>query len=770
MSVTIGQGADALLLVAVHLEGTGGGGPTVNSVVWNGTNLTRLDGIDNDGWGVVEFWYLKNPTPATGNLVTTLSAGDSFRHVARWFTGVDQTNTFRTTQKSTANSSAASSSLTVPSVVAGDYVVDALTVDATGHALTVGANQTENYDDPVGSACDTGGSNQAGADGGVMSWTWTTSAEFAHIATALIPAGAGAPDVESSAAYNSGTTAATSHAVPLPSTITADSLLMIVGRIAAAGTVSLPAGWTVVQDSSDASDDVTFYAYKDDLAVGNEDGTTVTVNHGNGKMSAVSLSITGAEDPAVLAPEASTVAVGSSTTPDPTACTPSGGSKPYLWLWAGGWEGEQTSPPSTPPSGYTAVAGANSGTGGAVTTNTRTYVAKRQNEAASEDPGSVTISVSDDWTAWTLAISPPGTGQDITATQAVETDTATAVGRRKSKALALASETDTGTAVGRKKAEPAVQASETNTAFAVGKRKSVLVGQAVETDTAGQVHVPAAQNVDVGQAVETDTATAITRRKAEPVAQAQETDTATAAARRKAEAVAVALEADTGTVVGRRKQKALAQAAEADTATALARAKRRTVIQTTEADTGTAVARRKGKAVVLASEVETAQPVTRRKARLTVQALESDSALAVGTTGNKNITVTQALEADTGRPITRAKAKTITIVTTAETASAITRRKARAVVQAGDISSSFSVATRKHKLVSEAQSTDLGFALTGAKRKALVIAVETDTAGEVVVQGTSVPTGLLNIRSRTVVRGASSSIRATGPAATMREV
>jgi hypothetical protein len=577
------------------------------------------------------------------------------------------------------------------------------------------------------------------------------------------------PDVESSAAYNAGTTAATSHAVPLPATVSPGSLLMMVGRVAVAGTVSIT-GWTVVQDSSDGSDDVTFYAYKSSLAVGNEDGTTVTVNHGNGKMSAVTLSITDAEDPATLAPEASTVATGTSTTPNPTTCTPSGGSKKYLWLWAGAWEGEQTSPPTTPPANYTAVAGADSGTGGAVTTNTRTYVAKRQNEATSEDPGSVTISVSDDWTAWTLAISPPGTGQDIDVAQAVETDTATAVGRKKSKALALATEADTATAVGRRKAEPAAQAVSTEVAFAVGRRKSVLVGQAVETDTAGTVHPPAAQNIDVGQAVEADTATSITRRKAEAVAQAQETDTATTIARRKAEAAAQAVETDSATTIARRKAKAAAQAQETDSATAITRRKAEAVTVALETNSATVVARRKARGVAQAQEVETAQPVARRKARTAGQALEADTALAVGTTGNKNITVTQALETDTGSTITRRKSKAITIAQTTDTATAITRRKARAVTQAGDTSTSFSVATRKHKLVSEAQSTDLAFALTGAKRKALVIAAETDTAGEITVQGTSVPTGLRNVRARVAVRGASSKIRAVGPAATVKEV
>jgi hypothetical protein len=135
-------------------------------------------------------FYLKNPTPATGSAVTTLTAGFNARHVIWVFSGVDQTTTFRTTQATGGATSGTSSSLTVPSVVSGDYLLDAITVDSTGHAIVAGANQTEEYDDPIFSASDTGGSSQAGADGGVMSWSWTTTAEFSHIATALIPSGA----------------------------------------------------------------------------------------------------------------------------------------------------------------------------------------------------------------------------------------------------------------------------------------------------------------------------------------------------------------------------------------------------------------------------------------------------------------------------------------------------------------------------------------------------------------------------------------------------
>jgi len=214
--------------------------------------------------------------------------------------------------------------------------------------------------------------------------------------------------VESSAAYNAGSSAATSHDVPLPATITAGALLMIVGRAAVAGTISLPAGWTVVQDSSDAADDVSFWSYRDTLADGTEDGTTVTVTHGNGKFAAISYSITGAEDPATRAPETSTVAVGTGSNPGPTTCTPTGGAKDYLWIAVGMADGEHTSPPATIPASYGSSVGANTGSAAAASTNARVYSATRDLNAASEDPGTWTTSVdvNSGWTSWAIAIHP----------------------------------------------------------------------------------------------------------------------------------------------------------------------------------------------------------------------------------------------------------------------------------------------------------------------------------------------------------------------------
>jgi hypothetical protein len=216
-----------------------------------------------------------------------------------------------------------------------------------------------------------------------------------------------AADSSTGGAATSGSTAATSHSVVLPATVTAGSLLMVIGRVSGAGAVAVTGGgWTITQDSSDGSDDVTFWMYRDALADGTEDGTSITVTHGNFKMTAVSLSITGAETPATQAPQSSTVAVGTNTTPDPTTCTPTGGAKDYLWVWAGGWDGEQTLS-KTQPTNFTDRADVSTGTGGLPATNNQIKTPDRQFNAASLDAGSITLSgAPTGWTAWLLAVHP----------------------------------------------------------------------------------------------------------------------------------------------------------------------------------------------------------------------------------------------------------------------------------------------------------------------------------------------------------------------------
>lgn len=205
-----------------------------------------------------------------------------------------------------------------------------------------------------------------------------------------------------------GGTATTTPVINLPTNIRPGNLLVVLFRVAVAGAIGWPDGtWNEMFDASDdAADDQMALAWR--WATGTE-GSTITLSCTSGKFAAIAYNISGATNPNTRAPQLSTVAVNTGTTPDPTTVTPTGGTKDYLWLWLGGWADESTSPPASQPTNYTNPIGGSSGVAGVGTTNCRVAGAQRTNRASSEDPGSWTISVSAAWTAYAMAVHPDET-------------------------------------------------------------------------------------------------------------------------------------------------------------------------------------------------------------------------------------------------------------------------------------------------------------------------------------------------------------------------
>lgn len=183
-SITVPSGSDRLIVVCTAQESNNLGTHQIASSAFGGVALTQLAEAADATWSHAEIWYLKNPAVSTANVVTTLTAADNARHGIYVFSGVDQATTFRTPQTGMGN--AASSSLTVPGVIAGDYLVDAVGLDGIFRTGAVGADQTEEYNfEGIGfTACS---STQPGSAGGVMSWTWSAG-DYSHVATALIAA------------------------------------------------------------------------------------------------------------------------------------------------------------------------------------------------------------------------------------------------------------------------------------------------------------------------------------------------------------------------------------------------------------------------------------------------------------------------------------------------------------------------------------------------------------------------------------------------------
>lgn len=149
------------------------------------------------------------------------------------------------------------------------------------------------------------------------------------------------------------------------------------------------------------------------------------------------------------------------------------------------------------------------------------------------------------WYTFALAVNgvAGGGGQSAAVGRADETDSASALARRKSKATGLATETDAASALARRKARAAGLATTTETASALGRVKSKPVGLATETDSAlalarGGMIVP------TGLATETDTASALARVKSRGAQLATETSQAFSLARVKSRPVGLAIETD----------------------------------------------------------------------------------------------------------------------------------------------------------------------------------------------------------------------------------
>jgi hypothetical protein len=134
-------------------------------------------------------FYIVNPTTGTNDVVVQFSAGPlTDAIVITACSGVDTADPIRAFNSATGTSTAPT--VTVADVVAGDVVLDMFGTDIAASDPTEGANQTVLHKGNVLNELGYGSSQQAGADGGVMSWTTALSEDWAIQAVAIKPAAA----------------------------------------------------------------------------------------------------------------------------------------------------------------------------------------------------------------------------------------------------------------------------------------------------------------------------------------------------------------------------------------------------------------------------------------------------------------------------------------------------------------------------------------------------------------------------------------------------
>jgi hypothetical protein len=184
----------------------------------------------------------------------------------------------------------------------------------------------------------------------------------------------------------------TTNPVALPTGITAGELLIVlVGSTLCLP--STPSGWTQLFNVGSVSDNGLLCFFK--VATGSEGASVnVTLGSNGGGCANVAYRITGYQG----SPEAATVLLGG-TTPDPPNLAPSWGSAKTLWIAACG--NANTASDLTAPANY-----ANLVQPREASKLVQCGSARRELEAASENPGAFANASNSTWTAAIIAIRP----------------------------------------------------------------------------------------------------------------------------------------------------------------------------------------------------------------------------------------------------------------------------------------------------------------------------------------------------------------------------
>lgn len=217
------------------------------------------------------------------------------------------------------------------------------------------------------------------------------------------------------ATTSSESSATSSHTVNLPSGISSGHLLTI--HITCRNStlpITFPAGWTQIGSDYTSGGVASSHNINADyyrIADGGE-GATITVTTGGGGNACASVSnrITGHH--ASSAPEGGTPASATSANPNPPSLSPSWGAEDTLWIARAGVVGTRTTSVYPYPDGNANIQSSGSNT------VTLTYCEQDEN-ASSDDPGTFTVSLSDNWAAQTIAIRPAAAAASDAGSEAI---------------------------------------------------------------------------------------------------------------------------------------------------------------------------------------------------------------------------------------------------------------------------------------------------------------------------------------------------------------
>ncbi|MGH7701794.1 MAG: hypothetical protein ACREMO_01780, partial [Gemmatimonadales bacterium] len=209
------SGSNRILIVGVAIR-QNTGGEFVDSITYNGVNLTFVDGISYVTNTSIrgEMWQLVAPATGPHNIIVTInpnggSGAQAIAGGAQSFTGVHQTTPLGT--PATAQNENTTSTVVVSSA-AGEVVVDivAQKQNSSGGTMSADAPQVERWNQittkgTISANARSGGSTKVpGAASVTMSWTVTSIVRWAIVGVSLKPANATAVKLASFTAAQHG--------------------------------------------------------------------------------------------------------------------------------------------------------------------------------------------------------------------------------------------------------------------------------------------------------------------------------------------------------------------------------------------------------------------------------------------------------------------------------------------------------------------------------------------------------------------------------------
>ena len=192
----------------------------------------------------------------------------------------------------------------------------------------------------------------------------------------------------------------TAHAVTMPSSVSAGDLLLMLVTSDGSANQTTPSGWTALFLNQRSGTAVTFSAFTK-VATGTEGGTTVNVATSATEQAAAQVYRITSWYGNLSGVVTSASATGTNASPNPASLTPSWGAGNTLWIATHAADHNSTRSTTAYPANYTNGLHTQSNTGSSAV---HVSSARRAQNAATEDPGTFTMSASDDWVARTIAV------------------------------------------------------------------------------------------------------------------------------------------------------------------------------------------------------------------------------------------------------------------------------------------------------------------------------------------------------------------------------